>query len=287
MRHVSIKNFSPKITLLGGQSFNWNLYDSWYTGFTQSHVITSRYSTSSNKLLYKCFSPGKATYSLHATPNFSPSNYFRLRLPYQQVLSSFDKDHHTASAIKKYFGLRVLRQDFEQTLLSFILSSQNNIKRIRLIVRRLSDKLGTPVNIGNRSVSLFPSTSALADAPISLLKAAGCGFRSKYIKSSAARLLDMKLASKIAKYTEDKARLALLSFPGVGEKIADCTLLYSLGFDNVMPMDVWCKRVLTDLYGLRGNMRYQDMRSWAEEYFGPYAGWAGQFLFEYLRAKKN
>ena len=282
MKCFSFNNFAPEITLLGGQAFNWNRNGLWYTGFTQNEVIRLRYSEKTGQLVYKVAS----SCSTSQNKQFSPAKYFNPSIPYQKVLDSFNKDQHTALAIKKYYGLRVLRQDFKQTLLSYILSSKNNIKRIRLIVRRLSEQLGTPIKAGNKIVHLFPATPSLANASISLLQNAGCGFRAKYIKNSAKRLLDTELSRKISKYSEEKAREALLTFPGVGEKIADCTMLYSLGFDNVMPLDVWCKRVLTDLYGLNAKMKYADMRSWAEEYFGPYAGWAGQFLFEYLRNRR-
>jgi len=283
MRRSVISILAPRITLLGGQAFNWGLKGSWYTGFTQNEVIRLRYSTRTRQLFYMIFCPNLPANDSSSKEPFSPATYFRTDVSYTKVLKSFNRDQNTAVAIKKYFGLRVLRQDFEQTLLSYILSSQNNIKRIRLIVRHISESLGTPVLSGTKTVHLFPSTASIANSSISILKNAGCGFRAKYIRTSARMLLDTELTRKISKYHEEKAREALLEFPGVGEKIADCSMLYGLGFDNVMPMDVWCKRVLTDLYGLNAKMKYKDMRLWAEEYFGPYAGWAGQFLFEYLR----
>lgn len=264
---------APKITLLGGQAFNWDLHGSWYIGFFQDQIVRLR------------FRNGKPSYASPKTFHFT--QYFQTGLSYKQILASFNKDQHTATAIKKYYGLRVLRQPFEQTLLSYILSSQNNIKRIRLIVRNLARKLGTPVTTGGKTAYLFPSTEIIANASISTLQSAGCGFRAKYIKQSAKELLETELSSKIGKYSEKHARETLLSFPGVGPKIADCVLLYSLGFNDVIPLDVWCTRVLTDLYGLSPKMKYDEMQAWAKNYFGLYTGWAGQFLFEYLRAKKR
>lgn len=280
MRHFSLTNFDPKITLLGGQAFNWDQHGSRYQGFTQHEVIRARFGTHSTFRVYS----GQSTPV--SSSKFSANTYFQTTVSYKQIVSSFNKDQHTATAIKKYYGLRVLRQPFEQTLLSYILSAQNNIKRIRLIVRNLAGMLGEPVLAGQNSVYLFPSTEVLANAPISTLIKAGCGFRAKYLKSSAQKLLDTKLSSKIGKFSEKRAREALLSFPGVGPKIADCVLLYALGFNDVLPLDVWCTRVLTDLYGLNPKMKYEYMQTWGKEYFGPYAGWAGQFLFEYLRNRK-
>ncbi len=83
--------------------------------------------------------------------------------------------------------------------------------------------------------------------------------------------------------SETDARKTLLGINGVGEKIADCVLVFGLGFDNVTPLDVWSKRVFTRFYKLNPKMKYEDMRFWASNYFEGYAGWAGQFLYEYIR----
>jgi N-glycosylase/DNA lyase len=109
------------------------------------------------------------------------------------------------------------------------------------------------------------------------------GFHAKYLKGVAQSLIDSDLARRIYDMEEDKARKELVKLHGVGNKIADCVLIYSLGFDNVTPLDVWGKRICTDIYNCNPKMKYEEMRAWIDKYFEGYAGWAGQFLFEYIR----
>ena len=86
---------------------------------------------------------------------------------------------------------------------------------------------------------------------------------------------------------EDEARTALTEIKGIGEKIAGCALVFSLGFDNVTPLDIWAKRALIDFYKLNPKMKYNEMSKWASKYFEGYAGWAGQFLYEYIRSRSK
>lgn len=244
-----------KHTLLGGQAFNWDYKNGEYIGFFQNKII---------KIQHNATSFDKET-----------SKILRLNADYSKILSTIRKDNHIEEAINRFPNLRILKQPFEQTLLSYILSSMNNIKRIRLIVRNIRDELGED--------GLFPATDVIAKTLISKLRELGTGFRAKYLKETAKILTSTNLSKVILDMDEETARKTLVDLPGVGPKIADCTLLYSLSFDNVIPLDVWCTRVLVDLYGLDPKMKYTDMSAWAGEYFEGYAGWAGQFLFEYIR----
>jgi N-glycosylase/DNA lyase len=210
-------------------------------------------------------------------------NYLRLDVNYPRIIKKIQKDKHIKSAIKKYPDLRLLKQDFEETLLSFLVSSNNNIRSIRKIIRSMNKKFGRAIKIDGREIFLFPKTEVIAEAKLEDLLECKLGFRAKYLKGAAKYLLENDLSKKIEKMSETDVRKTLLGIHGVGEKITDCVLVFGLGFDNVTPLDVWGKRVFTKFYKLSPKMKYEDMRFWASNYFEGYAGWAGQFLYEYIR----
>jgi N-glycosylase/DNA lyase len=188
--------------------------------------------------------------------------------------------------------LRLLNQDFEQTLLSFTLASVKSISSIRQSIKLLSRKFGDKIEVNGKPFYLFPRTEVLAQASDSELKQTKIGFRSKYLRAAAKFLLNNlpgseKFNSKKLDSEQNASQQEIIdrltSIHGVGDKIADCVMCYSLGYDNITPMDVWGKRYLVEYYGLDPKMKYQQMRNWVESYFGQYGAWAGQFLFEYIR----
>ena len=271
MNNLSLSHYNLEITLLGGQAFNFDFYpeEQCFYGFTQERVIVLKHD-------------GWQTYPDNDNFEFL-KKYLRLDVDYLEILQQIQKDKYIKSAIKKYPNLRLLKQDFEQTLFSFILSTNNNIPAIRKLVRALCQKFGKSININGRKTYLFPKTEVIAEAKLEDLLECKLGFRAKFLKGAAKHLLETNLHKRIHKMTEEEARTSLKEIKGVGEKIADCVLVFSLGFDNVTPLDVWGKRILTDFYKLNPKMKYEKMRSWIDNYFEGYAGWAGQFLFEYIR----
>ncbi len=147
----------------------------------------------------------------------------------------------------------------------------------------MNKRFGEKIEVDGKEFYLFPETKKIANAKLEDLLECKLGFRAKFLKSAAQHILKTKLEKKIIKMSEDQARNALLEINGVGEKIADCVLVFSLSFDNVTPIDVWGKRFLVNYYNLNPKMKYEDMRVWVGNYFNGYAAWAGQFLFEYIR----
>ena len=147
----------------------------------------------------------------------------------------------------------------------------------------MNRKFGKAIKINGRKIFLFPKTEVIADAKLEDLLECKLGFRAKYLKGAAKHLIEKDFPKKIGKMAETDARNSLLEINGVGEKIADCVLVFGLGFDNVTPLDVWEKRAFTKFYKLNPKMKYEEMQMWAGNYFEGYAGWAGQFLYEYVR----
>ena len=279
MNKLYLPHYDLNMTLLGGQSFAWDFEDGFYFGFTTDKVIKLKIDveTCHGKSLLHWQTYPKADNLEFVT------KYLRLDVNYPKIIKKIQKDNHIKSAVKKYPYLRLVKQDFEETLLSFLISSNNNIKSIRRIIRSMNRKFGKALNIDGRKVFLFPKTEIIAEAKIEDLLECKLGFRAKYIKGAAKYLIEKDLSKKIGKMPEAEARNTLLEINGVGEKIADCVLVFGLGFDNVTPLDVWSKRVFTKFYKLNPKMKYEDMRRWIGNYFEGYAGWAGQFLYEYIR----
>ena len=195
------------------------------------------------------------------------------------------KDEHINNAIKAYPNLRILKQDFDQTLLSFIMSSVKNIASIRKSIRLLNQKFGKVINVDGIKFYLFPSTETLSEVSLNKLLETRIGFRAKHLKTSAKKLIEFSASNNLKELSSDAVHKTLKSFPGVGDKVADCVMIFSLGFDSITPLDVWGKRVLTNFYNLDPKMKYTEMKAWLDQYFQGYAGWAGQFLFEYIRNK--
>ena len=276
MNKLLLPDYDLNMTLLGGQSFAWDFEDGYYWGFTKDKAIKLK---KGNDSLYWQTYPKKDNF------NFI-KNYLRLDVDYLKIVKKIQKDNHMKLAIKKYPNLRLLQQDFEETLLSFLISSNNNIRSIRKIIRSMNRKFGKSINIEGRKIYLFPKTEIIAEAKLEDLLECKLGFRAKYLKAAAKYLTEKDLSKKIKSMSESEARDTLLEIKGVGEKIADCVLVFSLGFNNVTPLDVWGKRAFTRFYKLNPKMKYEDMRKWIGNYFEGYAGWAGQFLFEYIRAIK-
>lgn len=277
---IPLPDYNLEYTLLGGQAFNFDFdkNENCYFGFTQDKIIQLKVAKSDDKspMLYW------QTYPENYDKNFI-RNYLRLDINYAEILKKIQKDKYIKLAVAKYPNLRLLKQDFDQTLLSFIVSINKNIKSIKNIIRKLCIKFGRKVNVNNKIFCLFPETEKIAEANLEDLLSLGLGFRAKYLKGAANYLLTSKLSSEIYKLREGEARDELRKIYGIGDKIADCILAFSLGFDNVTPLDIWAKRALVKYYKLNPKSNYETMRSWTKNYFNGYAAWAGQFLYEYIR----
>ena len=279
MNKLYLSHYDLNMTLLGGQSFAWDFEDGCYFGFTRNKAIKLKMDVEtchSKSLLYWQTYPEKDDF------NFL-KKYLRLDVDYPTIMKKIQKDNHIKSAIKTYPNLRLLKQDFEETLLSFLVSANNNIRSIRKIIRSMNRKFGKSLNVDGKKIFLFPKAEVIAEAKLEDLLDCKLGFRAKYLTGAAKYVLKNDLSKKIEKMSETNARNTLLKINGVGEKIADCVLVFGLGFDNVTPLDVWGKRAFIRFYKLNPKMKYDDMRDWISDYFEGYSAWAGQFLYEYIR----
>jgi len=182
-------------------------------------------------------------------------------------------------AIRACRGLRIVRYDPWECLVSFICSARSNIPKITRSLNMMSKMLGTPIACDGRSDYAFPEPGSLSDA--GLLRKTGIGYRAEYL-ARADRLCSDSSLKSIARVSYPAAREELKKLPGVGDKVADCVCLFSLGFREAFPVDVWVARAMRELFPGCGENEREIRRS-AAEIFGPDAGYAQQYLFHYRR----
>ncbi len=274
MQKTYLPNYNLHETLLGGQAFNWEKIGDTYYGNFQDKIVSLKYI---DDHLYWNITPYMDDFGFIA-------KYLRLNVDYHGIVQKISIDDHIRTAIESHPNIRLLDQEFEQTILSFVVSSNKNIPAIRRSIKLLSERYGRRININTHTFYTFPTSKSLADASLDDLKQTGIGYRAPYLKRTAQLIVETNLPKKIKELDEQNSRNLLLTLPGVGPKVADCALVYSLSFVNVTPLDIWGQRFLTKLYGLDPKLKYEDMRKWYQNYFNGLAGWAGQFLFEYVRS---
>ena len=176
-------------------------------------------------------------------------DFFRKNDDLDLILKSISKDKTVRKAVKKYSGLRILRQDPFQCLISFIVSSNSNIQKIKSSLEKISRKFGTKIEFQNQEFFLFPKPIDLARASINEITECGVGYRARFIKD-AARLvflnkIDFNYLEK-SNYQDAKNNICLV--PGIGNKVADCILLFSLNKLEAFPLDRWMIRILEKYY---------------------------------------
>lgn len=280
MNKIKFDNYNLHVTLLGGQSFSWIFDDGYYIGVMQNKILKLK---QDNDILYW------QTYPTQDDEKFVMNYLYRGPVHYDVMLKNVIKDNHLKSAFNKYPHIRLLNQEFEHTLLSFLISSNNSIKSIRTRIRKLSQLYGEKIVIADKDYYLFPKTEVLADFSDVQIANSGLGYRGEYVVNAAKTMIQTDVVKQILDNSlnrnESEVRELLLGMKGIGEKVADCIMAFGLEFDNVFPVDIWGRRILTDLYGHNEKTKYSELSSWTKAYFNGYATWAGQYLFEWYREK--
>jgi len=220
------------------------------------------------------------------------TDFFRKKDNMEQIIKSISKDNITKKAVKKYFGLRILKQDPFQCLISFIVSSNSNIQKIKTNLENISRKFGTKVVFENQEFFLFPKPKKLSKVSINEIRNCGVGYRAEFIKEAANIIFSKKIdfeSLKKSNYFETKE--CICSIPGVGNKVADCIMLFSLNKLEAFPLDRWMIRILEKYFFNKFQLetktitkkQYDILHEKIVNHFGPYAGYAQQFLFKMER----
>ena len=247
------------LTLDCGQAFRWTVSGGTWHGISGNHVVDV--SQKDDTLTFAA-----------ADENDIPfwKDYFDLYRDYDAILKVIKKDSHIKTAAETFPGIHILNQDPFETLISFIISQNNNIPRIKGIISRLCDTFGEDINGTDRA---FPDAEVLASQSIESLAPLRSGFRAKYILDAARKVSEGKVVlSSLKDMPTADASLQLQSISGVGPKVAACTLLYGCRHIDSFPIDVWVRRVMAEMYpdGL-------------PECTKGYEGIAQQYLFHYIR----
>lgn len=260
--------------LLGGQAFRWRLEDGWFNGVLFNNIIRTR--QLAQGVEFVCAPDDEAVIA----PLFR--DYLRLDDDLDAISDSIGKGEQISAAVDKYKGLRILRQEPWECMVSFICSANSNIPRISTNVEDMARSFGQALEMNGQVRSIFPSPSVLADAGEQKLRDLGLGFRAKYVAGAAQRIArgDLDLYS-LREASYDEALEALIELPGIGDKVANCVLLFSLDKPQAFPVDVWIDRALKEWYPevVEQKLTRKAMRPWAQEFFGTYAGYANQYLF--------
>jgi len=193
-------------------------------------------------------------------------------------------------AIKKAYGLRVLYQDPLETIFSFMLSQNNTVLNVSRCIERICKKSEKILLDNGLSYYPFPSIKILAKLTIKDYEEMKCGYRARYLNRIAETIIKKRVdLNRISSLNSNELRSKLLEFDGIGEKVADCIMLYSMSKFELVPMDTWVQKASIELYGLRMNCTNKEIREFYIDRFGKYAGFAHLYIFNHARkySKKN
>lgn len=271
-----IDDFDLKNTFLNGQCFRFDPYKNGFLGIAK------------NKVIYLEKNGDEFLIDGVSEEEFQRIfvEYFDLDRDYRKIADSFVKEENLNSAISYGEGMKILKQDFWEALISFIISQNNNITRIKGIIARLSMKYGTPIEYDNTTFYLFPTKEQLKDVTEEDYKKLGCGYRAGFLESTVRFVLENDFSEKdFLGLDYFQAKEKLLSLKGVGPKVADCILLFGLNYLNAFPVDTWIKKVMESLF-LKRSASNKEIWEYSQQAFGDYAGIAQQYLFYYARENK-
>lgn len=272
---MDVNCFNLKYTLECGQCFRWNkVYENEYVGVIKDRVIRIR--QQENRL--SIWSNKKENLEETVKDYFDlKKDYFAIEEKIATIDSNIEKSLEFSS------GIRILNQPLFETIISYVISANNNIKRISRSVNAISKRFGKEQEFEGNMYYLFPTLEEMKNVTIDDLLADGTGFRARYIKHDVEYFLNNpEFLENLNKMNTDDAFKHLSSLMGVGPKVADCILLFSLKKGEVFPIDVWVKRIMEKLY-FKENKSLKEIKKYANENFKEYAGIIQQHLFHNVR----
>ena len=272
--------FDLASTLESGQSHRWVKEDNWYIGVLYSNLVKIR--QIEDKIEW------------YSSPSSEQDmivllkDYFRLDDDLNNIYKQITQDQRVSEMVAKYPGLRLLRQDPWECTIAFICSANSNIPRIHKVIENLSNTFGSSLQLDGHTRYSFPSPQQLVVAGEQRLRELGLGFRAPYVDKATRLVSEDRLNLKsLIHMPYEIAKQTLMECPGIGPKIADCILVFSLEKMEAFPIDVWVRRALGDWYfPNQKTPSNQVLQSWAQSYFGTYGGYAQQYLFHGRRLQK-
>lgn len=293
-----VKNFNIKQILECGQCFRWDkISDENYIVVAFVRVIEVA-QNNDEVIIYN---------SNEDDFNNIWLNYFDLERNYDDIKDVLAKDEILRKSVEFGYGIRILNQDPFEMLISFIISARNSIPSIKKTVKKICENWGERIEYKGEEYYTFPSPKAIKNATLEEIQGTGASFRSKYIIDTIKKVNDAievkeDMLINPDKYTErpeildfdleyikslndDDCHIALQKFMGVGAKVADCIMLFSMAKHSSFPVDVWVKRAMIHFY-VAPDVSLNKMRVFARDKFGALSGMAQQYLFYYARENK-
>jgi N-glycosylase/DNA lyase len=276
--------FYVDVTLCCGQVFRWDKVGDWWYGVARDKVFKIRqvedgfeYANVDKKFV---------------------EHYFGLDDDLKKIMASINKDPHIDKALAEYWGLRLIRQDPWECLISYICATYKSIPAIKHMLNNIAQKFGEKVTLDGHDFYTFPDPGKLCGATEKDLMACGLGYRVKYVLSSTKKVCDGFDLEGLKKLPYPEAKEQLMEFSGVGDKVADCVSLFALGKTEAFPVDIWVKRVILNRYSEKlpielyqklsehdslSSGDYKRLNSFGRNYFGKYAGYAQEYLYHWER----
>jgi N-glycosylase/DNA lyase len=283
--------FNLDYTLSCGQAFRWEKHSNWWHGVIIDTFVKVR---QIGRIL-----------ELQTQPrNVDPSflrNYFRLDDDLPHIYSRIEKDRYINEAAHRFFGMRLMRQDPWECLISYICATNKNIPAIKNMISKVCTHFGKRIAVKGERVHAFPKPSDLAEASLRELRLCKLGFRAERVRATSKLVSrgDFSLeALKTLPY--EKAKNELMMLPGVGLKVADCVLLFSFDKLEAFPIDVWMKHIMLENYANNfdpkfvekakaakslSQRQYETINSFGRKYFGKYVGYAQEYLYHFRRCQ--
>lgn len=280
--------FDLKQTFDCGQCFRYRaLDDNTYYVIAKGKLL--RLQQKDNNIIFFC---SEEEYLSHW------KEYFDLDRDYGEVQNVLlNKDEKLKRAINEYPGIRILKQEPWEMLISFIISQSKQIPHIKQLIERISQTFGTMIGtIDNEPCYSFPTPYEMKDVTEDMMRQLKVGYRAPYIVDAINKVNSGQLdLNELFSLPYQEAKKALLQIKGVGDKVADCVLLFAYGKHEAFPTDVWVKRVMTLYYFdnaddesvSSSNVSIERIKQFANEYFGELSGFAQQYLFHYARMNKT
>jgi len=267
------KYFDPYKTFDCGQCFRFKKTEKGIIGVAFGRVITIEEEKSG------CYIYGNSSLGFDVIKSFLDCEN-----KYDEIEEFLKNDEIMAPALSFGCGIRILKQEFFETLISFIISQQNNIPRITKTVEKFSELFGDKIEYKGEIFHTFPRAEQLKDITVFDLEPLRCGYRASYIIDAIEKVLSGEIDfSSLKSMDYITAKNRLLTIKGVGSKVADCICLFSLGQFSAFPTDTWIKKAMQQLY----SVPEKEILQKSQTLFGEYSGIAQQFLFYYLRYNKK
>lgn len=285
--HDKVTDFHPDHIFDCGQAFRWEKQDDGsYTGIAGSRIANIQFEPYENEK-----TTGRLIINSVSDDDSEQfwEDYLDLKRDYGKIKASLSRDPVMAEAITYGEGIRLLQQEPWETLVSFIISQNNHIPRIKKCIESLSENFGDKAGEYDGKVFYtLPSPEKLASLTEEDLQVCRLGYRAKYLIATAQKVCTEGIGvlneTALPHVSSAEAYEYITGFTGVGPKVANCIMLFALGKYDSFPLDVWMKRVMEQEYGLSS---VKEMAEFAADNFGKYGGFAQQYLFYYVREKKE